>query len=530
MITSSNNETNGRLGNILFRTASLIGISNKCNNKLILPKSKYVEYFISDLFEGTIEELNCTFKYLSESDFHYTKELYDIESYENVNINGYLQSKKYWEQCEELVKNTFKFNDDFICSVIGKCKSNIFDKETIAIHIRRGDYIGNNNYVQLEISYYILALFENFTNWRSYNIIIFSDDISYCKVHFDCIPNVYFSENNSDIEDLCLMSQCNHFIISNSTFSWWGAYLGSKKNSKVIRPNYLFNGELLKKNNFKDFYLPEWINFDHNNENGEDKKIDLNDVSFQIPVRFDSQDRRENLDLCISIIKKYFDTEIIVYEQGDTLGDCHFKYLEKDVIFKYDTMGGIFHRTKMLNEMALMTNKKYIFNWDADVIVSPLQIFETVTQLRNGADMCYPYKWAFALLDRNIWYNKLLGTLDIGVVGNTVFPGMYSTSPISVGGAVGFNRESFIKGGMENENYISYSCEDVERKMRFEKLGYRVERTLGNNLYHVNHWIGINSSVQNPYFLSGNNEYDKEVRMNIEEFKEYIKSFRWGLK
>ena len=74
-----------------------------------------------------------------------------------------------------------------------KVNSKVFDKEVIAIHIRRGDYIDNPNYVLLPITYYYLALEQYFPNWRTqYNVLIFSDDIEYCKVHFEVYNNVYY--------------------------------------------------------------------------------------------------------------------------------------------------------------------------------------------------------------------------------------------------------------------------------------------------------------------------------------------------
>ena len=132
------------------------------------------------------------------------------------------------------IKKALTFDVNFKSQVKAQMdpKGIIFGKPTIAISIRRGDYVGNPNYRLLPITYYILAMFENFPNWRDHNIVIFSDDIPYCKVHWDCIPNVYFSENNSDIEDLCLMTLCDDFIIANSSFSWWGAYLGEKEGSR----------------------------------------------------------------------------------------------------------------------------------------------------------------------------------------------------------------------------------------------------------------------------------------------------------
>lgn len=522
MITASNFLTSGRLGNILFRYCSLIGLSKKYNLELKLPSWEYSKYFDYDYPQG---EVSWAVK-VKEPVFHYTPNWDFLNTSDNVDVEGYLQSEKYWQDTKEEVKKALTFKEDFkkqvLASFVANCSGvNPFEKSPIAISIRRGDYVNNTNYEQLPITHYILALQERFPDWRERSIIVFSDDIAYCKVHLDCLPNVYFSINNSDIEDLCLLSQCNSFIIANSTFSWFGAYIAElQRPVKVVRPNHHFSGNLLKTSQEHDIYPKRWEVFDYRDEFGHNKKINLKDTAFTIPVSFDHEDRKENLDLCIEILRKNFDTNIIVYEQGGS----HFEYLKGVIYYSYPDMA-LFHRTKMLNDMAKSTSAKFVFNWDADVIISPMQILEAVNQLRNGADMVYPYSWAFARIPRNPWYTKLRDYNDIGIVGDTKFSGMNVGDAVSVGGAVGFNRQSFINGGMENEAFFSYNPEDVERKVRFEKLGFKVERTIGQNMYHLNHWVGVNSCFNNPHY----NPEELAIIMNMtrEELQEYVNTWEW---
>jgi hypothetical protein len=527
MITMSDLGNNGRLGNQLFQYASLIGLAHKHNTELKLPEWSYAKHFDFDFPEGEIDG-----RYVKEAVFNYIPEWPYIKENENVDIHGYLQSEKYWIDCKDEVLKAITFKPEFLDQVRKQFEDkNIFKKETIAISIRRGDYVNNPCYELLPITYYILALFDHFPDWRDCNIVVFSDDIPYCKVHFDCIPNVFFSENNSDIEDICLMSQCDNFIISNSTFSWWGAYLGESKGGKVIRPNYLFAGKLLQRNNWVDFYPERWTVFDHKKESGENKKIDLSDTCFTIPVSYDHEDRKENIDLCIAILRKNFDTNILVSEQvcpgREALNHFGFEYFEGRVDDYTLFVSEKFWRTSMLNHMSKRTNCEFIFNWDADVFIAPLQIYEAVQQLRSGTDMVYPYAWAFARMPRNIWFVKIRDHEDIGMVGDTKFNGMNNADAISVGGAVGYNRKRFIEGGMENENFISYGAEDVERKIRFEKLGYRIERTLGQNLYHINHFVGPNSCQKHEDFASNEAELEKVKCMDQLELKEYLNSWSW---
>ena len=71
------------------------------------------------------------------------------------------------------------------------------------------------------------------------NLYVFSDDINWCKTNLK-FKNMVFVEGNDDVEDLWLMSLCDHNIIANSSFSWWGAWLNINPNKKVISPKRWF--------------------------------------------------------------------------------------------------------------------------------------------------------------------------------------------------------------------------------------------------------------------------------------------------
>ena len=92
--------------------------------------------------------------------------------------------------------------------------------------------------------------------------LVFSNDIEWCKYHLTKdslgIKNIIYVENTKPYEDLLLMQQCNHNIIANSSFSWWGAWLNSNENKKVIAPKLWF-GPAYKDFNSIDNYCNEWI-------------------------------------------------------------------------------------------------------------------------------------------------------------------------------------------------------------------------------------------------------------------------------
>lgn len=504
----------GQLGNQMFQVASCIGLARNYGVDLYLPAWKYSPYFAADFPEGTLPDA----KHVPEPAYHFTPEFWDIQDWtKNIAVSGYLQSPRYWKNWEEDVRRQFTFWHEFVKS----CRepfTKAFEKTTIAIHIRRGDYVDNPNYIQLPPTYYILALETHFPEWRECNLIFFSDDPDYCKIHYQCLPNAFFSDNFTDIADLCLMSQCTHFIIANSSFSWWAAYLGQKEGTKVVRPVQHFAGKL-KDLSTRDLYPEDWIPFDH-----VGKKIPLKDITFTIPVAYDHPDRQENMELCLAALLSTFDTNIVVGEQGGR----KFEYLKEFCEYRHFEGMEVFHRTKMLNDMSKDATTPFVANYDCDVFFPPMQILEAVHRLRNGVDVASPFSGAFAGVPRQAWLFKLQTTLDVGIFGNTKFHGrgIDPDAPDAVGGAVFTNRETYLKAGGENERFISYAPEDQERWDRFRILELKVERVNGF-LFHMEHFRGPDSGNQHQYFKANEKEYQRIKAMTKGQLEKEILTWQW---
>lgn len=501
MISYSNlgQKGHGNLGNQLFQIASCIGIAKHFGTEAAFPAWEYEKYFENPLPKGYSK--GGTIK---ENHFHFAFEQFDND----CDITGWLQSESYFADCKEEIKKQFKFRIKSFPLSTFDLFDTIKSKQTIAISIRRGDYVNNPNYALLPINYYIGALLKEFPDYHNYNIIIFSDDMEYCKLHFECLPNVNFAQGNA-IEQLFLASLCDHFIIANSTFSWWCAWLGEKEHSKVIKPNYHFGYEFGKLNNAKDYYPERWNPFCHRIE-----KIDLSDVTFIIPVAYDHNDRKENLQLAIKNIKAQFDCVVIVGEQGGK----HFEGLG-DIYLEFDYKK--FHRTKMLNVMSDLAGTPIVINYDADVIIPPMQIIEAVQRIRNGVDFVYPYDGRFARVPR-LHYDTVNSFNDVGMLAGHKFKGTLEGDASSVGGCIAYNKDSFFEAGGENENFISYNPEDLERVERFKKLGYKVER-VGGILYHIDHYISADSSQQNPDYNMA--EFRKVQKMDKAQLLTYVQTW-----
>lgn len=258
MITFSKLGDKGNLGNQLFQIASTIGIAEKYGHDFFFPNWSYSKYFKNKL---PVLNKNEAFEIVKERYYnHYEWNL----GKKNYDIDGWLQSEKYFNS--DKVKKYFEF-EKFSQDLDVKYNF-IFSKKTILVSIRRGDFIRHPHYYQLSHLFYFKAIMINFPDWKERNIIFTSDDIGYCKYFFSFLKNSFFLDNLSAIEQLALGSKCNDYVISNSTFSWWIAWLGEKKDSKVIRPIHNFRDEFISKNNDSDYFPERWISFD-------DKKFNI---------------------------------------------------------------------------------------------------------------------------------------------------------------------------------------------------------------------------------------------------------------
>jgi hypothetical protein len=494
----------------LFQIAATVGLARQFGHDYTFPSWSYSKYFTGPFpTGGRLEAWE-----VPERCFSYHTD--GLHAGDDFDLDGWRQSEKYWLNAEEEVRQLFTFRPEFQDQVLERYKDAL-SRPAIAVSVRRGDFVGNPVYAQIPARFYLLALFEEIPDWEQHNILIFSDDLDYCRVQFEGIPGVHFCEG-SDVEQLCLMTQCRHFVISNSTFSWWGAWLGEKPGSIVVRPPKNFDGAYAKSHDESDFWPTRWRVVDY-----RERKLDLTDVTFTIPVFVDHRHREENLLLSVKILLNDLDTTVIVAEQGTKRAQ---KLSPTVVYMSYWDMKH-FHRTLMLNDMARRATTPIVVNWDCDVFVPPAQLYLAALRCRRGEDMVYPYDGRFARVPRT-WLGGLSSSLDVGIFAATEFTGKHG-NPVpttSVGGAIFFRRDSFLTGGLENEHMVSFGPEDWERNYRFKALGYTVTRVHGS-LYHLDHWCGPNSSSRNAFFKQNHAELDKIRAMTADELEEYVTQWPW---
>ncbi len=207
----------GRLGNNMFQKATVIG------------------YAIKNGMDYNFKQ-DLNYPIYKEPCFEYK----EVPYFDNICLSGYFQSEKYFSHCRGEILEYFNFNSEPI--------------DKVSIHVRRGDYVNIECHPVVTLEYLNEAI-QRFKNvgYKDRDFLIFTDDRTWCGEHFP----FEIAEGN-ELEDMELMSRCEHNIISNSSFSWWAAWLNQNPNKVVIAPKLWFAGSKSDVN-VSDLYCAEWI-------------------------------------------------------------------------------------------------------------------------------------------------------------------------------------------------------------------------------------------------------------------------------
>ena len=265
---------NGRFGNQLF-IYSLLFKFKTLGKEVFIPKyntlstkedgcfdtyhKKWMDYrcVLYDYFNLNIPlRLEYpTLTKLQETDMGFNA---DILKADDVNLSGYFQSWKYFDDIRIDLLNELKFKDEII-NKGNLVYSNYSNRKTIGVHIRLGDTLGQSWMHKLSPEY--ISEVMSMLPEEDYNFLIFSDNIEYCKDWFPEDEGVYFEDGLSEAESLYTLSICDNLILSGSTYSWWAAYLNQKDGMKIF-PDY-FDGS---NRDLDGFYHPSWTRIEINGE------------------------------------------------------------------------------------------------------------------------------------------------------------------------------------------------------------------------------------------------------------------------
>lgn len=252
----------GRLGNQMFQAAAAIGYSRKYNVAWGAPRNTRESPNFHKYFPG-LPICEQQFRSYHEHPDAFCavhgvhKDLCHFNYHEipftqgGVTLRGFFQSWRYFDHCQDAVRKAFK-----LPHIPGY-------EDYVSIHVRRGDYVqhaGSFPPVTAEYIHIAIALIYGKLNWIK--VIFISDDIQWCKDNFSG-EYIQYSEGRTEYEDLCLMASCGHHIIANSTFSWWGSWLGHNPERIVVSPSHTrgnwFGMECGVKQDCVDLLPENWI-------------------------------------------------------------------------------------------------------------------------------------------------------------------------------------------------------------------------------------------------------------------------------
>jgi len=246
MVVVSELGKNGQMSNAMFQISCAIGYARKHNMLYLLPSDW--KYFSA--FEGSFNQTNALPEYPIYKELRFAYD--EIPYFENVDLSGYWQSKKYWEHCEQEIRAMFKLKLEFELAAKEFINVHSNGKTPVSCHVRRTDYVSMSHYFHnLSVDWYREAM-SRFDD--THQFFVMSDDIDYCKQHFTFQDNISFC-GFSDVMDFAIGVNCSHNIVANSSFSWWQQFLNTNPNKIVIAPKKWF-AEAGEYNKTDDLYYP----------------------------------------------------------------------------------------------------------------------------------------------------------------------------------------------------------------------------------------------------------------------------------
>ena len=265
----------GGLGNQLFQMSAAIGLAFRNEDEAAFDISSFGDTvqgfnpnkYVENVFREVSFKTNLSIAFNCQSDpnrFDYE----EIPYVKHTRLIGYFQSHKYFEDCREVIIDTFRPTED----VIDKFKKEVLCKSiatednvlgpTCSIHVRRGSYVQDAiHHPPCEVEYYRQAMEDISSQYKGTTFLVFSDDKQWCEENLLPLANkdmfIEFHSNFEDWEEMWFMSLCDHNIIANSSFSWWSAYLNENPHKKVIYPSKWF-GPAYAHFDTKDLCPEEW--------------------------------------------------------------------------------------------------------------------------------------------------------------------------------------------------------------------------------------------------------------------------------
>lgn len=220
----------------------------------ILPKSKiplrfrYIRKGLFFFLLNKIREKLPHAKGVEKQNFVFDKEVYEHRG--SIYLRGYWQNPNYFQDIRNILVKDFSLKNP-LPAHIQSLKEEIKSRVSLCVHVRRGDYVGNKVHDILPSDYYEKAM-ERFRNREIDHIYVFSDDIGWCRENMSFnLPTTFVGEEfagEGATGHFELMRACKYFIIPNSTFSWWAAYLADNNDKMVVMPDNWLDSQVFDNN------------------------------------------------------------------------------------------------------------------------------------------------------------------------------------------------------------------------------------------------------------------------------------------
>lgn len=269
----------GKLGNQMFQYATLVGVACKNGYEIGIPYSNTAwasngsyntRLYLLDLFNLSAKDSTGyeTKYYITDESSEFKPKVLDLP--DECNLFGYFQTEKYFKHCRDRVLQEFTFKNQTLVDNCRNFLNQVSSNPKVAIHIRRGDYVGMQEIHSLcPAEYYDNGLhyIQHQLNTKI-DVVVFSDDIAWCKQNLMSLGQkynlIFDQETQSEVnyhehqeQSLIMMSLCDHFVIANSSFSWWGAWLSTNSNKIVVAPSRWYGHKNFEE--YKDIYCDGWV-------------------------------------------------------------------------------------------------------------------------------------------------------------------------------------------------------------------------------------------------------------------------------
>lgn len=256
--------------------------------------------------------------------------------------------------------------------------------------------------------------------------------------------------------------------------------------------------------------------------------MDLSNLlTFVMPIRIDSKERMRNIATVLSWLSP-LRCKLLLLE-ADCSRHIFQKRIEryKDIVdytFIKDN-NPIFHRTYYINLLLKKAQTDVVAVWDADIITPHSQIYEAVDNIVNkNCTLTYPYSGKYVLLPHNTTV-AFIKNLNLEVIERKNFKSLFERP--FCGGAFFVQRERYLSLGGENEHFIGWGPEDVERLKRVKIMRHKVAWTDKGAAYHLSHPRNENSNFYNDEVACiTRQELMKVCSMNTDELQDYINTWR----